>query len=250
MTQVLLMSNDPIFKSKSVEAITRAGFKVTDVSDAFDGLLLVDRDGFSTIVIDEELADIDGYRAFEKTRQYSKVPLILLGSESSEDVWSRVNKQEFDVYLKKPVTPVELVAQIKAAVKGPFPGEGTMPAPLGEAAKVKPVKQEVEQMTPNSPVIELPPPAKEPQIQATSEEIGHETALLSQTDSIEVMITDLECQVLKIKTAISKIDELRNMIDDTKAFIRQQQKDLNFVENRLQEINDQLKSILGDSDIP
>lgn len=117
MNQILMMSNDPILKRKNLDVLVDAGFRVTDVSDALDGLLMVDKDGFSAIIIDEELADIDGYRACQKIRQYSQIPIVLLGTESSEDVWSKADDLGFDVYLKKPVSPRELVAQIKSVLR-------------------------------------------------------------------------------------------------------------------------------------
>ena len=108
MSQILMMSSDPIVKQKCLEVLINAGFKITDVSDALDGLLMVDKDGFSTIIIDEELADMDGYRACQKVRQHSQVPIILLGTEPSENIWSRVDELGFDVYLKKPAHTLEL----------------------------------------------------------------------------------------------------------------------------------------------
>jgi len=117
MNQILMMSNDPILKRKNLEVLIGNGFQVTDVSDALDGLLMVDKDGFSAIIIDEELADIDGYKATQKIRQYSQIPIILLGSGLPEDVWSKVDELGFDIYLKKPISPRELVAQVKSVVK-------------------------------------------------------------------------------------------------------------------------------------
>jgi CheY-like chemotaxis protein len=117
MNQILVMSSDPILKRKNLEVLVGSGFQVADVSDALDGLLMVDKDGFSAIVIDEELADIDGYRACQKIRQYSQIPIVLLGTEPSEEVWARVDELGFDIYLKKPVSPRELVAQIKSVIR-------------------------------------------------------------------------------------------------------------------------------------
>lgn len=117
MSQILMMSNDPILKRKNLDVLVDAGFRVTDVSDALDGLLMVDKNGFSAIIIDEELADIDGYRACQKIRQYSQIPIVLLGTESSEDVWAKADDLGFDVYLKKPVSPRELAAQIKSVLR-------------------------------------------------------------------------------------------------------------------------------------
>jgi CheY-like chemotaxis protein len=137
MNQILMMSNDPILKRKSLEVLVSAGFRVTDVSDALDGLLMVDKDGFSAIVIDEELADIDGYRACQKIRQYSQLPVILLGTESSEDVWAKVDELGFDVYLKKPVSPRELVAQIKSVIRRAHYEEGPKPSQVEKPSELR-----------------------------------------------------------------------------------------------------------------
>jgi DNA-binding response OmpR family regulator len=247
MNQILLMSNDPIFKRKSLEVLASAGFKVTEVSDAFDGLLLVDRDGFSAIIIDEELADIDGYRAFEKTRQYSQVPLILLGTESPEDVWAKIDKQRFDVYLKKPVTLGELVEQTKFAIKSAFSAESTMPVQVAESTPETHVKPNMVDQMADRLAVKPQISVEETLAPAISEEVNQGVAVPVETDSIEIMIAGLERQVSKIKRAIIRINQLRNTINETKNIVRQQQQDLQSVENKLQEINDQLKDILGDS---
>jgi CheY-like chemotaxis protein len=117
MNQILMMSKNPTLKRKSLEVLVSAGFQVTDVSDALNGLLMIGKDGFSAVIIDEELADIDGYRACQKVRQYSQIPIILLGTEYSEDVWAKVDELGFDVYLKNPVGPHELVGQIKYVMR-------------------------------------------------------------------------------------------------------------------------------------
>ena len=137
MHKILVMSSDPILKQKNVEAIAGSGFEVAEVSDALDGLLMVDKNGFGAIVIDEELADIDGYRACQKIRQYSQIPIILLGTEQSDEIWGKIDDLGFDIYLKKPVSPRELVAQIKSLLRRLHPENKTKYAPM-----VKPVEIE------------------------------------------------------------------------------------------------------------
>ncbi len=135
------MSNDPILKRKNLEVLVGSGFQVADVSDALDGLLLVDKDGFGTIIIDEELADIDGYRACQKIRQYSQVPIILLGTEPSEDVWAKIDELGFDIYLKKPVSPRELVAQIKSIMRRASPEEKGRLSKIAKITEVEAMSQ-------------------------------------------------------------------------------------------------------------
>lgn len=146
MNRILVMSSDPILKRKNLEVLVSSGFQVADVSDALDGLLMVDKNGFTAIIIDEELADIDGYRACQKIRQYSQIPIILLGTESSEDVWAKIDELGFDIYLKKPVSPRELVAQIKSIMRRTRPGEMAKPSQV--------VRTPESQATPATPMME------------------------------------------------------------------------------------------------
>ncbi len=146
MNKILVMSSDTILKRKNLEVLVSSGFQVADVSDALDGLLMVDKNGFTTIIIDEELADIDGYRACQKIRQYSQIPIILLGTEPSEDVWAKTAELGFDIYLKKPVSPRELVAQIKSIMRRTRSDKTVKPSRLEKPAGI--------QATPVTPMME------------------------------------------------------------------------------------------------
>jgi len=117
MYKILILSNDPIWKQKNIGILTEGGFDVSDVPDALEGLLMVDKNGFDAFIIDEELLDIDGYRACQKIRQYSEKPIILIGTEAVEEIWGKVNDIGFDAYLKKPVGPRELLAQLRAILR-------------------------------------------------------------------------------------------------------------------------------------
>jgi len=117
MNQILIMSNDPILKEKNTEVLTAGGFRVFTASDALDGLLKVDKNGFDAIIIDDELTDMDGFGACQKIRQYSDIPIVLLGAEPEEKVWAKIDDLGFDMYLKKPVSPRELMARVKAALR-------------------------------------------------------------------------------------------------------------------------------------
>ncbi len=117
MIQILMLSSDPILKQKNIEALTKAGFQVVAVSDLLEGLLQIDKNGFDVVIIDEELPDADIYQACQRIRQSSEIPIILLGSEVDEKVWSKVDDLGFNFYLRKPLSPKELVARVKALIR-------------------------------------------------------------------------------------------------------------------------------------
>lgn len=162
MNKILVLSNDPVFKQKNIEVLAEGGFQVADAPDALDGLLMIDKNGFDIIVIDEELSGIDGYWACKKIRQYSEIPIILLGAEPAEEIWAKANEFGFDVYLKKPIGPRELMAHIKAILRRTR-GEEEIepsreeklaevePAPAAPLPEVEPVRLE-ETVEPEKPV--------------------------------------------------------------------------------------------------
>ena len=279
MHQILFLSNDPVLKRKNIDTLTQNGFIVTEASDALQGLLLIDKDGLEAIIIDEELADIDGYRACQKIRQASEAPIVLLGEEPSEDVWARVDKLGFDFYLKKPINPQELVyytkailkrtqqkksaeevqpieikktpavplpkdrpTKVKNTFKPPKPGEKRRLAGTGAkpATDIVPFEKQLEQPT-TADVVHPPPISPEPPQMA---------AATAQAESIETLIADLELQVANLKTAIFKISHLQKRIEETETIIQQHIQSLQVVENQLQDVNDQLNNIWDKSGLP
>lgn len=142
MNQILMLSSDPVLKQKNVEALIKAGFQITAVSDLLEGLLKIDKNGFDVIVIDEELPDADIYRACQRIRQSLETPIILLGSEADEKVWSKVDNLGFDFYLKKPLSPKELVARVKALVRRSLGIEKPKARPEEKIAEMPPLKKE------------------------------------------------------------------------------------------------------------
>ncbi len=117
MNQILIMSSDPILKGKNIDVLVENGSRVFESSDALNGLLKIDKNGFDVIIVDEELNDTDGYEACKKIRQYSDIPIILLGSEPEKNIWARTDELGFDLYLKKPVSPRELMARVKSVLR-------------------------------------------------------------------------------------------------------------------------------------
>lgn len=167
MRKVLILSNDPVFKQKNIKVLAKGGFEVADASDAPGGLLMIDKNGFDAIVIDDELTDMDGFGACQKIRQYSDIPIVLLGTESKEKVLAKVNDLGFDVYLKKPVKPRELMARVKAVLRRGHPKEKartfqdtepvhTEPAPEGGRATQRGKQPEI-QPTPVAPLQDTAP---------------------------------------------------------------------------------------------
>jgi DNA-binding response OmpR family regulator/DNA-directed RNA polymerase subunit RPC12/RpoP len=134
MSQVLFLSNDPVLKEKNMEILQQSGLEANGTSGCLDGLVMMDKNNFDVIVIDDELSDVSGYEACLKVRQQQGAMIVLLGTIPESDAWSRVEELGFDLYLRKPVSPRELLARIKALLRRPGSEKGAV-----EAAAVQPM---------------------------------------------------------------------------------------------------------------
>ena len=273
MNRILLLSNDSGVKQKNVDFLSQNGFEVIEASDALNGLIIANNNGFEAIIIDEELSDIDGYRASQKIREHSAVPIILLGSETADKIWAAADKLGFDVYLQKPVRPRELTAYIKAILRRTQPQK---PDQLHKSVDMHPVAdtsltESVQVQMPHTikpikpgnaerPVeVQINPEATDKVARITKPEsltaaevvyatcIPQETSQGSvptaQVESIEAIVVNMENQIIKIKKAIVKFGQVHKSIEELKTTIHQQQQGLITLESRLQEINSQLEDI-------
>jgi len=157
LNKILILSGDPVFKLKNIEALTQTGLKVALAADLLEGVLKIDKESFDVIIIDEELPDSDNYLACRRIRHSSEIPIILLGSQADEDVWDKVEELGFDFYLKKPVNPTDLVARVKAVLRWAAFREKVTEVPVAttaiqETKAVSPEAAEPE-IAPSQPIV-------------------------------------------------------------------------------------------------
>jgi CheY-like chemotaxis protein len=276
MNRVLLLSSDPILKQKNIDVLVANGFNVTETSDAGQGLILADNDGFAAIIIDEELSDIDGYRASRKIREYSLVPIILLGTEATDKIWAQADSLGFDIYLQKPIRPRELTSYIKAILRrtqdqktdqvqksDAMHHRAADPLPYTGQTKINDTINPVKSgngKKPDEPYIQpvavdkTTQPARTEPMTATEEvyatcvpqESYPEEITTIQGESMATIVAAMEHQIIKIKKTMVRFGQVHRSIEDIKLTIHQQRQGLLTLENRLQEINHQLEKISRD----
>ncbi len=176
MSQILFLSSDPVLKEKNIEILQQSGLDATGSSGCLDGLVMMDKVSYDVVIIDDELSDVSGYEACLKIRQQHGAAIVLLGTIADSDAWARVEELGFDLYLRKPVSPRELLARVKALLRRPgaeVAAEDTSVKPVVPEATVKSVSKTVpgsEQVKPAAPAysqpqqasgIQPPPPAVE-----------------------------------------------------------------------------------------
>jgi len=139
MSKILLISNDPVSTKKNLDILRQNGLEVESTPGCMDGLVMMGKNNFNLIVIDDKLSDVSGYEACLKVRRWQQGALIvLLGTIPDLDAWAREKELGFDLYLRKPVSPVELPARIKALLKRPGAEKAAVKAAALKPAAVTP----------------------------------------------------------------------------------------------------------------
>ncbi len=114
---ILIIEGEPTLRRKLASALSQASFAVVDVPDYPEALLKIDEFKPDMVIVDESLPGRDGIEVCSQLRSTFGVPVVLLGEDSSDEMWERVMEAEVDLYLVKPFSYRELVARVKAILR-------------------------------------------------------------------------------------------------------------------------------------
>ncbi len=114
---ILIIEGEPTLRRKLASALSQASFAVVDVPDYPESLLKIDEFKPDMVIVDESLPGRDGIEVCSQLRSTFGVPVVLLGEDSSDEMWERVMEAEVDLYLVKPFSYRELVARVKAILR-------------------------------------------------------------------------------------------------------------------------------------
>ncbi len=114
---ILIIEGDPALRMGLTSALTEAGFVVANVPDYSESLLKLDEFKPDIVIMDEVLPGGDGMKVCYQLQSTFGIPVVLLGEDSSDEMWERVMEAEADLYLIKPFSYPLLVARVKAILR-------------------------------------------------------------------------------------------------------------------------------------
>ena len=115
--RILVIAGEFISRRQMTSALTEVGFVVVDVPKFPEALLKLEEFKPDMVIMDVVLPSRDGMEACYQLHSKLGIPVILLGEDSSKEVWVRVTEAEADFYLVKPFSYTELVARVKAILR-------------------------------------------------------------------------------------------------------------------------------------
>jgi len=116
--KILLIEDDKKTAAFILKGLTEAGYTTSYAPDGKTGLFMAKNEPFDLAVIDVMLPLIDGFTILENIRQAKiMAPVIVLSARNSVDDKVRGLHAGGDVYLEKPVSVTELLANIQAQLR-------------------------------------------------------------------------------------------------------------------------------------
>ena len=117
MSIVLIMGGKPSLGTELTSALSEAGFGVTSALSYFDGMWRVSGSQPDLVILNVESSSSDGWEVCQWLTQTFGTPVIILGRDTSDDVWMKAVQAGADCYLKIPLSRAELTARVKSILR-------------------------------------------------------------------------------------------------------------------------------------
>ncbi len=96
-----------------IESFKDTNIEVLSASDGFEAIDRYKKENPSLILMDIRMPNMDGYEASKRIKAFSKVPIIALTASVMQDEYEKVKSENFDAYLRKPVSRFDLIKVFK-----------------------------------------------------------------------------------------------------------------------------------------
>jgi len=115
--KILIVEDEERLASWIKTYAERDGYECYVVGDGLDALDFVATNPPDLILLDIMLPKLDGWAVCEHIRKYSDIPIIMLTARIAEQDIVKGLKIGADDYVKKPFSPIELLARIEANLR-------------------------------------------------------------------------------------------------------------------------------------
>jgi DNA-binding response OmpR family regulator len=117
MQTILVVDDDPMIGTLFTTFLTRRGYETVSVESGLDALGFLQNSDVDLAIIDYMMADMNGVDLVIHLRTRpccSMLPIIMLSARVDEESKAHGMAAGVNVYLSKPITPDELLTQIRA----------------------------------------------------------------------------------------------------------------------------------------
>ena len=118
MTRILLVEDEAHIVRALRPALETEGHQLAHVSAGAAALEALAGEGFDLILLDLGLPDMDGKDVIRRVREWSEVPILVLSARHLEGEKIAALDLGADDYVNKPFAAGELLARLRAALRG------------------------------------------------------------------------------------------------------------------------------------
>ena len=116
--RLLIVDDEPQILRALTPALAAAGFDVVGASSGEEAMGLLASEPSDVVILDLGLPDIDGKEVIQRVREWSAVPIIVLSARDLESEKIAALDVGADDFVNKPVGVGELLARIRAVMRG------------------------------------------------------------------------------------------------------------------------------------
>jgi two-component system KDP operon response regulator KdpE len=116
--RLLLVDDEPQMVRALSPALTTAGYELEVAATGEDALARLAVHPIDVVILDLGLPDLDGKEVIRRARAWSEAPIIVLSARALESETIAALDAGADDYVAKPVGVGELIARIRASLRG------------------------------------------------------------------------------------------------------------------------------------
>jgi two-component system chemotaxis response regulator CheY len=116
---ILAVDDSRSLRQMVVFSLRAAGYQVTEAMDGQDGLDKAKAQVFDLVLTDQNMPRMDGLALIKSLRllsRYQKVPILMLTTESSDEMKSKGRAAGANGWLVKPFDPQKLTEVVKKVI--------------------------------------------------------------------------------------------------------------------------------------
>ncbi len=132
MARILVVEDEPTVSDVVEGYLRREGYQVDSASDGVEGLHMALRQQHDLVVLDVMLPGLDGLEVCRRLRTTCQTPVIMLTARAEDGDAILGLGLGADDYVRKPFSPPELMARVKAVLRRGQAGAGSTTVSFGE----------------------------------------------------------------------------------------------------------------------
>ena len=117
MNKILIIEDDTDINNMTAEALKKAGYESTQAFSGTEGLLYIEREPFSLVIMDLMLPGLNGEDLLPKIRAKQNIPVIVISAKDSIDSKVNLLTSGAEDYLTKPFDIQELIARVGVQIR-------------------------------------------------------------------------------------------------------------------------------------